>query len=480
MRQAQELLDEGIFSQQEFQREIAKLTAERAADPPPPAAPHPNSQALAAAAAMLRAARLRDRGGEQLSSSATAEAKQPSSPASAVGKQASSPATTGSGQPSSPATTAAEQLSSPASAVAKQASSPATAAAEQPSSPASAVAEQLSSPATTGSGLPSSPAGAVAKQPSSPATTGSGLPLSPATAAAKQLSSPASAVGKQASSPATAAAEQLLSPASAAAGQPWSPATAGPGLPLSPATAVAGHALVGRIRNTYVAELSNPSRERGSAFRTVRPAVAHAVMPTVLPSSAAASETVAMQDSARGSPPRAVAGQLDANHEVVPEGANASPEGRHVKRRRPQRCSICGQLKKGHACLGPPKRPLEPVVVGGGRYRCSICGLPKKGHICLGPAAGRVVPGASRGVPPDQVSLAAAAQGAGIYEQEPTKRRCPEGEDAHSGVEQCAACGWARIQKPKPTPALMQPLSVECKDSRQDIMGHQQQPQTSV
>ena len=381
MRQAQELLDEGIFSQQEFQREIAKLTAERAADPPPPAAPHPNSQALAAAAAMLRAARLRDRGGEQLSSSATAEAKQPSSPASAVGKQASSPATTGSGQPSSPATTAAEQLSSPAS---------------------------------------------------------------------------------------------------AAAGQPWSPATAGPGLPLSPATAVAGHALVGRIRNTYVAELSNPSRERGSAFRPVRPAVAHAVMPTVLPSSAAASETVAMQDSARGSPPRAVAGQLDANHEVVPEGANASPEGRHVKRRRPQRCSICGQLKKGHACLGPPKRPLEPVVVGGGRYRCSICGLPKKGHICLGPAAGRVVPRASRGVPPDQVSLTAAAQGAGIYEQEPTKRRCPEGEDAHSGVEQCAAGGWARIQKPKPTPALMQPLSVECKDSRQDIMGHQQQPQTSV
>ncbi|MGB1607449.1 MAG: hypothetical protein ACPIOQ_82740, partial [Promethearchaeia archaeon] len=106
VRQAQELLDEGIFSQQEFQREIAKLTAERAADPPPPAAPHSDSQALAAAAAMLRAARLRDRGGEQLSSPATAETKQPSSPANAVAKQPSSHATAGSGLPPSPATAA--------------------------------------------------------------------------------------------------------------------------------------------------------------------------------------------------------------------------------------------------------------------------------------------------------------------------------------------------------------------------------------
>ena len=449
MRQAQELLDEGIFSHQEFQREIAKLTAERAADPPPPAAPRPKSQALVAAAAMFRAARLRDR-----------EAEQPSSPASAQAKQLSSPTTAAAKQPSSLATAAAEQLSSDTSAAAKQPSSLATPAAEQPSSPATAEAKQPSSPTTAGANKQASPASADAKQPSSPETTGSGQPSSPATAAAEQPSSPSSALAEQPSSPTAAEANKQA----------------------SPATAVAGHALLGRIRDTYVAALSDPSKERGSAFRPVRPEGAHLVMPTVLSCSAVASETAAMQDSASDSRLRAVAGQLDANHEVVPEGADASPEGRHVKHRRPQRCSICGQLKKGHACLGPPKRPLEPVVAGGGRYRCSICGLPKKGHICLGPAAGRVVPGASRAseVPPDQVSLAAAAQDADISEQELTKRSCPEGEDAHSGVEQCAAGDWARIQKPKPTPALMQPVDVECKDSRQNIIGHEQQPQTSV
>jgi len=48
-----------------------------------------------------------------------------------------------------------------------------------------------------------------------------------------------------------------------------------------------------------------------------------------------------------------------------------------------QRCSICGEFKKGHKCKGPiDELELKNKLKHKDKNRCPFCGKHKKGHFC--------------------------------------------------------------------------------------------------